>query len=71
LKGIFMEQQYWLGRTREASRMARSAATAETRLIHLDLAGRYSVQAATCGVGVAAPSIEPPVADRPILRLFQ
>ncbi|HEX8239728.1 MAG TPA: hypothetical protein VF574_08335 [Allosphingosinicella sp.] len=41
-----MEQTYWLGRTRTSVANARRAATAEGRLVHLDLAGRYSVKAA-------------------------
>jgi hypothetical protein len=41
-----VSKEYWLGRKREAAAMARTAATAEARLIHLDLAGRYSVMAA-------------------------
>jgi hypothetical protein len=41
-----MEQTYWLGRKRISAANARSAASAEARLVHLDLAGRYSVKAA-------------------------
>lgn len=40
-----MEQKYWLRRKRASALMARNAKTAEARLIHLDLAGRYSVRA--------------------------
>lgn len=40
-----MERKYWLGRKRASALMARNAKTAEARLIHLDLAGRYSVRA--------------------------
>jgi hypothetical protein len=40
-----MENRYWIGRKRSAMGMARGAATAEARLIHYDLAGRYSVMA--------------------------
>lgn len=46
-----MEQTYWLGRKRISLANARRAGSAEARLVHLDLAGRYSVKAA-----VAAPS---------------
>ena len=42
-----MEQTYWLGRKRAAAANARTAASAEARLVHLDLAGRYSIKAAT------------------------
>jgi hypothetical protein len=41
-----MEQAYWLGRTRAASQMARRAISAEARMAHLELAGRYSIKAA-------------------------
>lgn len=41
-----MEQTYWLGRKRTSVANARLAANAEARLVHLDLAGRYSVKAA-------------------------
>lgn len=55
-----MEQTYWLGRKRASAANARSAASAEARLAHLELAGRYSVLAALS----AAPADE-----RPGLRL--
>ncbi len=41
-----MEQTYWLGRERAAMAMARNAASSEARLIHYELAGRYSLKAA-------------------------
>ena len=41
-----MEQRYWLRRKRASMAMARQAVSAEARLIHFDLAGRYSVKAA-------------------------
>jgi hypothetical protein len=41
-----MGREYWIGRKRAAMRMARAAASAEARLIHYDLAGRYSIKAA-------------------------
>jgi len=44
-----MEQKYWLSRKRAAGAMARRATSAEARLIHLELAGRYSVRAADAG----------------------
>ncbi len=40
-----MEKVYWLGRKRASLKMARNAACSEARLIHYDLAGRYSVKA--------------------------
>jgi hypothetical protein len=46
-KAIFpMDRTYWIARMRAAMRMARQAATAESRLIHFDMAGRYSIKAA-------------------------
>ena len=41
-----MEQKYWLGRKRASVANADQAKSSEARLIHLDLAGRYSVKAA-------------------------
>ena len=41
-----MDKTYWIGRKRAAMAMARAAATSEARLIHYDLAGRYSIRAA-------------------------
>lgn len=41
-----MERRYWIGRMHAAMGMARRATTAETRLIHYDMAGRYSIKAA-------------------------
>jgi hypothetical protein len=40
-----MEKKYWIGRKRAAMAMARAATTAEARLIHYELAGRYSIRA--------------------------
>lgn len=40
-----MENGYWTGRKRRAMELAREAATSEARLIHYDLAGRYSIKA--------------------------
>ncbi|HST35649.1 MAG TPA: hypothetical protein VLK25_03355 [Allosphingosinicella sp.] len=41
-----MDKAYWIARKRAAMGMARAAASSEARLIHYDLAGRYSVRAA-------------------------
>jgi len=46
-----MEQTYWLGRKRSSVDNARRAASAEARLVHLDLAGRYSIKAAAAAAG--------------------
>jgi hypothetical protein len=50
-----MEQTYWLGRKRISAGNARRAKTAEARLVHLDLAGRYSIKAAVVAPPPAAP----------------
>ena len=50
-----MEQTYWLGRKRTSAANARRAASAEARLIHLDLAGRYSIKAAAAGPSPTGP----------------
>lgn len=41
-----MEKKHWIGRKRAAMAMARAATDAEARLIHYELAGRYSIKAA-------------------------
>ena len=54
-----MEQKYWLGRKRAAGAMARRATSAEARLIHLELAGRYSIRAANCeATPLFAPGVD-------------
>lgn len=56
-----MEKAYWIGRRRSAVAMAKIATTAEARLIHYDLAGRYSIMAAYCPpfmIPRSAPSSE-------------
>lgn len=50
-----MEQGYWLRRQRSALGMARGAEDADTRLIHYEMAGRYSIMAAQ---SVVAPPAE-------------
>lgn len=60
-----MENKYWIARKRRAMTMARSAMSAEARLIHYDLAGRYSVMAAQSAV----ISADAPRAERPVLHL--
>ena len=40
-----MEMGYWLGRKRASLKAAQHAVSAEARLIHYDLAGRYSLKA--------------------------
>ena len=45
-----MEQTYWLSRNRASAANARRAGSAEARLAHFDLAGRYSIKAAQSAV---------------------
>lgn len=40
-----MEKAYWLGRKRASLKSAQDATSSRARLIHYDLAGRYSVKA--------------------------
>jgi hypothetical protein len=42
---MIMEKAYWLSRKRASLKLAQNAAGSEARLIHYDLAGRYSVKA--------------------------
>ena len=48
-----MDQAYWLRRKRASVKKADAAASAEARLIHFDLAGRYSVKAAAAAAAAA------------------
>ena len=54
-----MDQAYWLRRKRASVTKAHRATSAEARLIHFDLAGRYSIKAAN-----AAPAVKEPVNDQ-------
>jgi hypothetical protein len=57
-----MEKAYWLGRKRASLRSAKAATCSEARLIHYDLAGRYSLNAiseATQAIDLAASSPRP------------
>lgn len=54
-----MEHSYWLGRKRVSGANARSATTAQARLAHLELAGRYSVKADTAAAGEPLPAPAP------------
>ena len=53
------DQAYWLRRKRASVSKANMATSAEARLAHFELAGRYSVMAAN-----AAPSPKEPVNDQ-------
>ena len=60
-----MEQKYWLGRKRASTAMARGAESAEARLIHLHLAGCYSVKAVAAGARLQLKASEPMPLDAP------
>jgi hypothetical protein len=53
-----MEQTYWLGRKRASLKMARVATSSEARLVHYDLAGRYSLKALSADLADILP---PPI----------
>ena len=69
-----MDQRYWLQRKRSSLASARSAASSEARLIHYDLAGRYSVRAASCGArrfeDAAVAKAESAVSERQLEMLI-
>jgi hypothetical protein len=54
-----MGQTYWLQRQQSALDMANTADAAQTRLVHYELAGHYSIRAAQS----AAAQLLPPLAD--------
>lgn len=56
-----MEKAYWLGRKRASVRAAEKATSAEARLVHYDLAGRYSVKANSLeNTGIPLADVLPP-----------
>jgi hypothetical protein len=62
-----MEKAYWLSRKRASLTMAQNAASAEARLVHYDLAGRYSLKALsaeTLAIGLADSLPRPIFAHR-------
>ena len=42
---MIIEKAYWLSRKTASLRSAQNAASSEARLVHYDLAGRYSLKA--------------------------
>ena len=65
-----MGNQYWLRRNKAAAAMARDATDAEARLIHFDLAGRYSLMAAKSDAPFLLPAEGPASAgERAVLQL--
>lgn len=64
-----IEQTYWLGRKRSAMTMALKAATSTSRLIHYDLAGRYSIKAALCPPFMLPRSAPSSEGERAVLQI--
>lgn len=58
-----IEKAYWISRKRASLKAAEVAKSAEARLAHYDLAGRYSVKAASENTMVVdlADSLPPPI----------
>lgn len=58
-----MEKGYWLGRKRASLEAAQDAVSAEARLIHYDLAGRYSLNAMSAEIQAIdlADALPPPI----------
>lgn len=44
-----MEETYWLARKRASLKSAKTAKSSKARLIHFDMAGRYSLKANDAG----------------------
>jgi hypothetical protein len=59
-----MGQIYWLNRQQAALKMAESADSAPTSLIHYDLAGRYSIRAAQSDTEGKVPFVGAPLPPR-------
>lgn len=58
-----MEKVYWLGRKRASLKAAKNSVSAEARLIHYDLAGRYSLKALSAETQAAdlSDAVPPPI----------
>ena len=58
-----MEKAYWLSRKRASLELAQNAASSEARLVHYDLAGRYSLKAMSAETQAIdlADSLSPPI----------
>jgi hypothetical protein len=58
-----MERAYWLSRKRASLKLAQNAASSVARLVHYDLAGRYSLKALSAETLAfdLADSVPPPI----------
>ena len=62
-----MEKAHWLTRKRASLKLAQNATSAEARLVHYDLAGRYSLKALsaeTAAIDLADSLPAPIIANR-------
>ena len=61
-----MEQAYWLTRKRESLKSAEAATSSLARLVHYDLAGRYSLKAMSAETVASdlAAALPPPIYAR-------
>ena len=61
-----MDKGYWLSRKRASLKSAQSAVSAEARLIHYDLAGRYGLKALSIETQAIdlADALPPPIYAR-------
>jgi hypothetical protein len=58
---MIMDKAYWLGRHRASLELARNADCSEARLVHYDLAGRYSLKAVSAeALGLGLADVLPP-----------
>ena len=58
-----MDKAFWLRRQQESSDMAQSATSSAARLIHLEVAGRYSIEAANVELRLHLPVDSPVTSD--------
>ena len=58
-----MEKAYWLSRKRASLKLAKGAASSQARLVHYDLAGRYSLKALSAETQAIdlADALPPPI----------
>ena len=64
-----MDRKYWICRMHAAHKLARQATTAESRLIHYDMAGRYSIKAANALPFLVRRKAPATVGEQAALRL--
>ena len=65
-----MGQAYWLKRQQSALDMAKIAHAAQTRLVHYELAGHYSIRAAQSATAQLLPPLANPFPPRIVSTLW-